>query len=237
MLENRNFIPQGQFFRRLEERKRWTPDFDEWRWFHSMTVFIYDDLKSGFEWNKHMEGAVKLCDGITILQKFEMKKMRSNRPIVFEKANGVPFSHHVEGELWQINIEHLNYLDYFYRNKEEYNRSVQNIHLVESDELGDEFLSKVHFYKGQPYVNAFMYLGNPPAWMNRGLVGKPASHHSPMDNREALAAKTTYDWHFLDEQENRTMSMWADGLSDDFEYGFGPANANGDWRGRHARVG
>lgn len=169
--EIRKIDNEGIFSKPLLERGIWTPDFHHLRQYEAIPLFVYGKYqKNGV--NKHiLEGAQFISNAHTLLARFEMKEDDYSNATVFAYSNNEEpkkQKYNIKGELWAVNVEHIHILDRRARNGQQYIRIKTKISIENPNALPDDGRR----YRGLPYIEAYIYVGNPEYYKDKKLYSE-----------------------------------------------------------------
>lgn len=101
---------------RVEENKE-SGDFKFINQRSSHLLFVYDDLKSGLNYNKKQmvdAGGEFICKGYTVDPNLVMLVYNNRYPIIFSKHIGMPWhTSRIQGEVWVVPTKLITDQDYF----------------------------------------------------------------------------------------------------------------------------
>lgn len=153
----------GDIVTHLIKRESFTPDFHVLRNYKEIPLFVFDELKQGQESHSYLTGAKYLGEGLTISPHYKMYLYRDKYPVVMEVTNPHQSRNRIKGELYLVTAEHIHMIDVAFDHSTRTIRKKIRV-LMEDQKERDH-----KQFRGMPWTDAFIYLGNVKYWGSMDL--------------------------------------------------------------------
>lgn len=184
-------LNEEDFLKKLSNREKYTPDFHILRAFKEIPLFVFDELKKGFESHNYLVNAKYLGRATTLTHHYRMYTYRDKYPIVMESPTS-NFKARVRGELYLVNVSHIHCIDILQDHTRRTLRNKLRVLMLDQPQGNHKT------FRDFPWTEAFIYLGIPQVWEKESLQGY---HTRTVRNKNIAHDEQIYDFQGIVNEE------------------------------------